>query len=189
MHLPSIIRKHIFKADRLNLFLIANILLGVMMIVFLYQRFRVFWLTLAFSAVIFLIRFRRQAMGIHLTLEPVILLGVILLQVGGFLPAAIAVTLPFLFSDIMTGRFGLGTLISGLCKILTLLGVMFSPFDNLILSTMLSYIIFNEGLGTFLAFTTGTPFDQIITQVMTSSVIRLFYLNVFLQPLCSLLGC
>jgi hypothetical protein len=174
--------------DKFNYFFLINAVLFGILILFLFIRFKIFWIMLLFSLIIFVVRFRRQMLGIHLTLEPVILFSVIMLKLSGIGDAIIVIALPILISDIIIGRFRLGTLVSITCKVLVILFVYIMPGYNLILVTMIGYVVFNEILGTILALVVSTPIDQVITQAITSTLIRLFYLNVFLYPLCSILG-
>ncbi|MBN2422271.1 hypothetical protein JXB41_03520 [Candidatus Woesearchaeota archaeon] len=127
-------------------------------------------------------------LGIHLTLEPIILFSVIMLKLAGLKYALVVSMLPVLLSDLISGRLRQGTFISMFCKGLVLFCISLFPGQNLILITIISYIIFNEGIGTVMALLAGCEIDRILTQVFTSTIIRLVYLNLFLMPLCRLVG-
>ncbi|MFH0875167.1 MAG: hypothetical protein V1859_04455 [archaeon] len=184
----SVLKKYVFKADRINFFFITNTLIAILLVLFLYVRFKTIWLMIIFSSIIFFVRWKRQTMGIHLTLEPVILFGVLMLKIAGLKEAMIIVSIPTILSDIMSGKFRTGTFISIFCKFLTFYAISYFPYYSLMLVTIISYIIFNEGIGTILALNSGCPIDEVLTQVLTSTVIRLVYLNLFLNLLCGLLG-
>ncbi|MBD3202850.1 hypothetical protein GF327_01025 [Candidatus Woesearchaeota archaeon] len=186
--IKNIFSKYIFKKDRINFFLLINITLVLLLTLFVFFKFRKIWLIIIFSAIIFLIRLRRKMFGIHLTLEPVILFSVLILKTYGLRYAVIVAVFPLFLSDIASGRFAMDSIISLLTKIIVLYAIMFFPSYNLVIVTMISYILFNEGIGTLLALYSSVPMDQVLTQVMTSTVIRLVYLNIFLYPLCGLLG-
>jgi hypothetical protein len=118
-----------------------------------------------------------------LTLEPVILLSVVLLRLGGLNYALFVVIVPLLMADILSAHFSFDTLISIFCKVLVLINVSLFQDFNLFTVTIISYLIFNEGIGTILSIKAGTPIDKILTQLLTSTLIRIFYLSIFLEPL------
>jgi hypothetical protein len=189
--IKNIFKKYILKKDRINLFLIINFFIGLLLIILVFIKFKTLWLILIFSITIFFIRFRRKTFGIHLTLEPIILFSVVILRLAGLKYALIVAILPNLIADLVSGSFSPSSIISIICKLLVMVSINFFPGYNLVLITIICYIIFNEGIGTILALYASSPIDQVLTQVFTSTVIRLVYLNLFLYPLCNLLslGC
>ncbi|MBU0757759.1 MAG: hypothetical protein KKF44_06835 [Nanoarchaeota archaeon] len=184
----TVINNYILKKDRFSFFFIINAVLGLLVIILLFFKFKTFWLVMIFSFIIFYVRWKRQTMGIHLTLEPIILFSVIMLKLAGLKYALIVATIPSLLSDLVSGRLRSGTFISVLCKILVLVSINLFSGNNLILVTMVSYIVFNELVGTALAFLASANMEEVIVQVLTSTMIRLVYLNLFLHPLCLLVG-
>ncbi len=180
MDMQRIIRKNILKKEKITFIAIVNIVLIAIASLVALIRFRELLVVVLLSFLTFLIRFRRKQMHIHLTLEPALLTGITALVNYGFLWAAISAAVPIILADLFSGTISQGSLISAGCKILVLLPIAIIPAGNLVGIAIISYIILNEGVGTVLALMAAVPIDQIMTQVITSTLIRLFYLNVFI---------
>lgn len=182
------LKENIFQKQRVGFFFIANMLLGILVVMLLYLKFQKEVLTFIFCVIIFFIRYQRKLMGIPMTFEPTIILSVILTGAYGLKYGIIAGTVPVLLSDIVSGAFRAGSFISLFCKILVLIPVYYLGHLNLFMVSMISYILFNEGVGTFLALQSGSELTKVITQLATSTIIRLVYFQFFLAPLCFIVG-
>lgn len=167
----------------------VNLFLLIVVIILLYIRFKEIWLTLFFTFIVFIVRYARKRLGIPMTFEPVILFSVVALRAFGFWHGVFVAVVSLFFADLLSGAFEMSSFVSILCKVLVLIPVHFFGKYNLYLVSLFSYIIFNEGVGTFLAVRTSKNITRILTQLLTSTVIRVVYLGLFLGWLCSVSGC
>ncbi len=183
------LKKNIFKARRISFFFLVNIILLLVLMFLIFVKFKKIWITLFFSLTIFSVRYQRKKMRIPMTFEPVVLFSVVLVRAYGLNYGLFTAIIPIFLSDIFSANIDFSSIISILCKALVMVPVHLFGQSNLFFVTIFSYVVLNEGIGTILSLKAGTPINDILTQLTTSTIIRIIYLQLFLGPLCALLRC
>lgn len=152
-------------------------------------RYKKIFFIIVFFLIIFLVRYQRMRMNIPFTLEPVIVLSVVVLRAYGILPAVVLISIPNLLSDLFSGKFGIFSIVFAVTKVIVIFPIFFFGYLNLFYVTLVSYVLINEILGNLITLHSGGEIKYIISGLATSTLIRIIYLKTFLDPLCFLVGC